>query len=533
MMRESRCLLFGAFLVLLGLTPAGAHGRLEHRLLNRLIGAGSAGVDRDGLPFTYAYAPSIVYERGRFHAFFCSNAVAPAKFDTIRYASSWDGRVWSVPAGVLNVSEWSGAERAACDPSLIHYRGYYYLFYSGNRQDVQTVVFVARARHIEGPYAKLAENGRWIPNAPAPRVVVGPRHAVPDCEPGFTGDCFTPEHAAKRCANWYGAGQQTVMVVRGRLVMYYTDDTAASPRPVCHEGGMVRQIFRSETTDPAVWPPGQPVGVAAESVDVKWDGTRRRYQMTYVVAPHTPASALAYRTSRDGWHWSDEARLCDAPCFPDHAHNLGVSGNARGHLIDGRALIAYGAPSEPRTDCGICMLPPPATWDLYGSVQNPAGPTWNDVPWSWVWGGMTAAHRPVIGDYDGDGRADRAIVDTSLGRWYVISSQTGGLGVPGIGWQWRWGGWTSALEPRPGDYDGDGRTDRAVRNPASGEFYVIGSASGTAGLPTLPWGVVTPPGTRHAGVTADFDGDGRPDRAIVDPVTGRWFVFATAPFRVY
>ena len=59
------------------------------------------------------------------------------------------------------------------------------------------------------------------------------------------------------------------------------------------------------------------------------------------------------------------------------------------------------------------MLPPPATWDLYGSVQNPAGRTY-DIPWGWVWGGMTAAHCPVIGDYDGDGRADRAIADTSL-----------------------------------------------------------------------------------------------------------------------
>ncbi|MFQ6311500.1 hypothetical protein [Lysobacter capsici] len=44
------------------------------------------------------------------------------------------------------------------------------------------------------------------------------------------------------------------------------------------------------------------------------------------------------------------------------------------------------------------------------------------VPWGWQWPQMSADAELALGDYDGDGKTDRAIVDTQSGRWYVITS---------------------------------------------------------------------------------------------------------------
>ncbi len=44
------------------------------------------------------------------------------------------------------------------------------------------------------------------------------------------------------------------------------------------------------------------------------------------------------------------------------------------------------------------------------------------IPWGWSWAGMTAQHVLALGDYDGDGKTDRAIVDPTTGQWFVLGS---------------------------------------------------------------------------------------------------------------
>ena len=66
--------------------------------------------------------------------------------------------------------------------------------------------------------------------------------------------------------------------------------------------------------------------------------------------------------------------------------------------------------------------------------------------------------------------------------------------------------------PVPGDYDGDGVTERAVFRPSVGAWYIEGRAPVFFGFPfDVP-------------VPADYDGDGDADIVVYRPETGGWYV---------
>jgi hypothetical protein len=80
-------------------------------------------------------------------------------------------------------------------------------------------------------------------------------------------------------------------------------------------------------------------------------------------------------------------------------------------------------------------------------------------------------YAPIVGDYDGDGKADPAIYHEATGLWTVMLSGSGYL----IAYGTLGGTGYAAL---PADYDGDGKTDPAVYNSSSGEWLVMLSGSG-------------------------------------------------------
>ena len=114
---------------------------------------------------------------------------------------------------------------------------------------------------------------------------------------------------------------------------------------------------------------------------------------------------------------------------------------------------------------------------------------------------------PVQGDYDGDGRLDFAVYDRASGTWF-ISRTTAGFLIQQFGF--------GSVTPVPADYDGDGRTDFAVYDRNSGTWYIFRTTEGFL-IRQFGFGSVLP-------VPADYDEDGKADLAVFDQGAGDWYL---------
>jgi uncharacterized delta-60 repeat protein len=116
-----------------------------------------------------------------------------------------------------------------------------------------------------------------------------------------------------------------------------------------------------------------------------------------------------------------------------------------------------------------------------------------------------AGDTPVPGDYDGDGIQDLAVFRDGTGDWFTRKIYLNNCAPMDCTEQVHFG--LPGDLPAPGDFDGDGTTDRAVFRPSEGNWYILFSSGGWTGL--------------HFGlngdmpVTGDYDGDGRSDVAVI------------------
>jgi hypothetical protein len=67
----------------------------------------------------------------------------------------------------------------------------------------------------------------------------------------------------------------------------------------------------------------------------------------------------------------------------------------------------------------------------------------------------------------------------STGEWWVVYALGGG----GMVGHWGWAGDI----PVPGDYDGDGRSDRMVFRPSTGEWWVVYAPGGGGMIGVWGW----------------------------------------------
>ncbi|MGA0334126.1 MAG: carbohydrate-binding protein [Kiritimatiellia bacterium] len=166
--------------------------------------------------------------------------------------------------------------------------------------------------------------------------------------------------------------------------------------------------------------------------------------------------------------------------LPDRLNPLDVDG-------DGRADIANYDPSN----------------NTFTFLQSGNSQTRN-----YVWG-LLPSDVPVVGDYDGDGLADAAVLQLN-GTWHLARTAANyaglQLGSPGV-------------IPVPADYDGDGATDMAIYEPWSGVWHLSMTRDGYFGR---LWGI---PG--DIPVPADYDGDGEADLAVFRPSDQTWHILAS------
>jgi hypothetical protein len=154
-----------------------------------------------------------------------------------------------------------------------------------------------------------------------------------------------------------------------------------------------------------------------------------------------------------------------------------------------------------KADVGVYRSGTEANQQGYFYYRPSSQPNLTFISYPW---GITG-DKPVIADYDGDGKADPAVFRPSTGGWFVQRSRDGFYAIQ-----------FGAAEDKPvvGDYDGDGKADQAVFRPSNGVWYIWNS---TAGFSAAQFGIST-----DKPVPANYDGDGKTDIAVYRD--GNWFI---------
>ena len=136
-----------------------------------------------------------------------------------------------------------------------------------------------------------------------------------------------------------------------------------------------------------------------------------------------------------------------------------------------------------------------------------------------LWSTLAIGQFGTVGDYNGDGRSDVAVRNPNNGSWRVLTSTGTSFTDSKFG---VWDATTTWNNVRPGDYNGDGRSD-LVGQRADGTWFVslsTGSAFSTSAWGLLPVGQFVTVG--------DFNADGLDDVAVRNPRNGIWRVMTSS-----
>ena len=121
---------------------------------------------------------------------------------------------------------------------------------------------------------------------------------------------------------------------------------------------------------------------------------------------------------------------------------------------------------------------------------------------------VTQNAKNEISDFDGDGKSDLSVFNPASGMWNIQkSSDNSSIST-------KFGSDSDIIVT--GDYDGDDKADFAVFRPSEGVWYILGS---TKGFFAQQFGA-----NGDVPVAADYDADGKTDIAVWRPSTGAWYI---------
>jgi hypothetical protein len=136
------------------------------------------------------------------------------------------------------------------------------------------------------------------------------------------------------------------------------------------------------------------------------------------------------------------------------------------------------------------------------------------------WGSQAEGDTPFVADIDGDGLGDLIVWRPSSGTWFWLTSSSGYNTAAAEARQW--GNLDAGDVPLIGDFDGDRKADLAVWRAPSGTWFWLTSSTGYdyASAGALQWGNESL-GDRP--FLTDMDGDGRADLTVWRASSGTWF----------
>jgi hypothetical protein len=136
------------------------------------------------------------------------------------------------------------------------------------------------------------------------------------------------------------------------------------------------------------------------------------------------------------------------------------------------------------------------------------------------WGSTAQGDIPKVGDIDGDGRADLIVWRAPSGTWFWLTSSSG-YSYAASGAK-QWGNQGNGDVPMIGDLDGDSRADLVVWRAPVGTWYSLTSSTGYsyAQSGAVQWGNQS---LGDVPLLTDLDGDGRSDLVVWRAPSGTWY----------
>ncbi|WP_434345490.1 FG-GAP-like repeat-containing protein [Myxococcus virescens] len=186
---------------------------------------------------------------------------------------------------------------------------------------------------------------------------------------------------------------------------------------------------------------------------------------------------------------------------------------SRGHGVGSSAQMLGDVNGDGRADAVVYFS---SSGDWYVATSNGNG--FNSYT-RWISGHGVGSSTQMLGDVNGDGRADAIVYFSAGGDWYV-STSSGSAFNPYSRWISGHGVGSSAQ--RLADVNGDRKVDAIVYFSAGGDWYVS-TSSGSAFNPYSRW--ISGHGVgSNAQMLGDVNGDGRADAVTYIASTGDWYV---------